>query len=148
MNGLVVCHVTNVTPPINNSIGDIDTKNNGLQANNALLSNALVQVNLSYLYLYHTLPPLSLWQQQRPAVFYLSEYVHMTASSADGSRFVAEVDLSAYVNVPTGQAIAIDSVDFIWQNGTNYDGNVEAMVAANGSLSVQLTDLKPRKCIH
>jgi len=75
--------------------------------------------------------------------FYLSEYVHMTASSADGSRFTAEVDLSAYVNVPTGQAIAIDSVDFIWQNGTNYDGNVEAMVAGNGSLSVQLTDLNP-----
>jgi len=57
MNRLVIGHVTNVTPPINNSIGDIDTKNNGLQANNALLSNALVQDNLSYLYLYYTLLP-------------------------------------------------------------------------------------------
>lgn len=65
MNRLVIGHVGNDWRVINNSTGDIDTKNNGLQANNALLSNVLVQDNLSYLYLYHTLPPLSLWQPQR-----------------------------------------------------------------------------------
>jgi len=75
--------------------------------------------------------------------FYLTETVSLTAAAADGSRFQGTVDLGAYVNVPTGQAIAIDSVDFIWQNGSNYDGNVEGMVAANGALSVQLTDLNP-----
>jgi len=75
--------------------------------------------------------------------FYLTESVGLTAAAADGSRFQGTVDLGAYVNVPTGQAIAIDSVDFIWQNGSNFDGNVEAMVAANGALSVQLTDLNP-----
>ena len=75
--------------------------------------------------------------------FYLTESVGLTAAAADGSRFQGTLDLGAYVNVPTGQAIAIDSVDFIWQNGSNFDGNVEGMVAANGALSVQLTDLNP-----
>ena len=75
--------------------------------------------------------------------FYLTETVGLTAAGADGSRYAGSVDLGAYVNVPTGQAIAIDQVDFVWQNGTNYDGNVEGMVAANGALTVQLTDLNP-----
>jgi hypothetical protein len=75
--------------------------------------------------------------------FYLTETVLLPAASADGTRTTGSVDLSAYVNVPTGQAIAIESVDFIWQNGSLYDGNVEGMVAANGSLTQQLTDLSP-----
>jgi len=75
--------------------------------------------------------------------FYLTETVQLAAAAADGTRNTGTVDLSAYVNVPTGQAIAIESVDFIWQNGSNYDGNVEGMVAANGALSTQLVDLNP-----
>lgn len=75
--------------------------------------------------------------------FYLTEDVALTAAAADGSRFQSTIDLGAYVNVPTGQAIAIESVDFIWQNGSLFDGNVEGMVAANGSLTCQLTDLNP-----
>ena len=51
--------------------------------------------------------------------FYLTETVGLTAAGADGSRYAGSVDLGAYVNVPTGQAIAIDQVDFVWQNGTN-----------------------------
>jgi hypothetical protein len=73
--------------------------------------------------------------------FYLTETVLLAAASGDGSRTTGTVDLSAYVNVPTGQAIAIESVDFIWQNGSNYDGNVEGMLALNGAISMQLTDL-------
>ena len=75
--------------------------------------------------------------------FYLTESVELPANSIDGTRVMGTIDCGAYVNVPTGQAIAIDQVDFIWQNGTNRDGNVEAMVAANGALSYQLTDLNP-----
>jgi len=75
--------------------------------------------------------------------FYLTQTVNVPAASADGTRTTETVDLSAYVNVPTGQAIAIESVDFIWQNGGNHDGNVESFLAANGSLSMQLTDLNP-----
>ena len=75
--------------------------------------------------------------------FYLTETVTIPAASVSGSRVQGTLDLGAYVNVPTGQAIAIESVDFIWQNGSLYDGNVEGMLAANGALSQQLTDLNP-----
>jgi hypothetical protein len=75
--------------------------------------------------------------------FYLTERIQLSAAAADGSRSQGTVDLGAYVNVPTGQAIAIDQVDFIWQNGSNFDGNVEGMLAANGALSMQLADLNP-----
>jgi hypothetical protein len=53
------------------------------------------------------------------------------------------LDLSAYVNVPTGQAIAIDQVDFIYQAGPDYGGDAVGLVAGNGALTVQLTDLNP-----
>ena len=75
--------------------------------------------------------------------FYLTETVLLAAASADGSRATGTIDLGAYVNVPTGQAIAIESVDFVWQNGSLYDGNVEGMLAANGALTQQLVDQNP-----
>jgi hypothetical protein len=79
----------------------------------------------------------------KTGTFYLTERVSLAAAAADGTRSQGTIDLGAYVNVATGQAIAIDQVDFIWQNGSNFDGNVEGMVAANGSLSMQLSDLNP-----
>jgi len=75
--------------------------------------------------------------------FYLTETVIIPAASADGTRIQGSIDLGAYVNVPTGQALAIESVDLVWQNGSNYDGNVEGMLATNGALSMQITDLNP-----
>jgi len=75
--------------------------------------------------------------------FYLTESALIPAASADGTRVAGTIDLGAYVNVATGQAIAIDSVDFVYQNGSNYDGNVEAMLALNGALTAQLVDLNP-----
>ena len=79
----------------------------------------------------------------KTGTFYLTESVLLPAASADGTRVTGTVDLSAYVNVPTGQAIAVESVDFIWQNGSLYDGNINAMLASNGSLSQQLVDTNP-----
>jgi len=75
--------------------------------------------------------------------FYLTETVILPAASIDGTRVAGTIDLGAYVNVATGQAIAIDSVDFVYQNGSNYDGNVNGMLALNGGLSAQLVDLNP-----
>jgi hypothetical protein len=75
--------------------------------------------------------------------FYLNETVTLTAASASASRATGTLDLSAYVNVPTGQAIAIDQVDFIYQQGSMYKGAVNGMLAGNGSLGVQVTDLNP-----
>jgi hypothetical protein len=75
--------------------------------------------------------------------FYLTETVLIPAASADGTIIQGTVDLSAYVNVPTGQAIAIDSVDFITQTGDAYSIDVAGMLNANGSFGFQLTDLNP-----
>jgi len=75
--------------------------------------------------------------------FYLTETVQLTAAALTGSRVQGTIDLGAYVNVPTGQCVAIESVDFVYQNSTDYGGNVTGMLAANGAISVQLSDLNP-----
>lgn len=75
--------------------------------------------------------------------FYLNENVELATLSANGSRVTGTLDLSAYVNVPTGQAIAIDEVDFIWQRGSDFGQNAGQYLGANGTLSTQLTDLNP-----
>jgi hypothetical protein len=75
--------------------------------------------------------------------FYLNETVQIPTLSADGTRVSGTLDLSAYVNVPTGQAIAIDQVDFVYQAGSSFESNPEVMLGANGTLGVQLTDLNP-----
>jgi len=75
--------------------------------------------------------------------FYLTETVTLPNGSADGTRVQSTVDLSAYVNVPTGQAIAIESVDFIYQRGADFVANVESFLLANGTVSTQLVDLNP-----
>lgn len=75
--------------------------------------------------------------------FYLTETVLIPAASAAGTRFVGTIDLGAYVNVPTGQAIAVESVDFIHQAGTDFGGDVAVMLAGNGAVTTQLTDLNP-----
>ena len=51
--------------------------------------------------------------------FYLTETVTLPINNpaGAGNRLTGTIDLSAYVNVPTGQAIAIDQVDFIYQAG-------------------------------
>jgi len=74
--------------------------------------------------------------------FYLTETITLTTSTDSGERVQGSIDLGAYVNVATGQAVAIESVDFVYQN-TAEAGDVASMVTANGSLSAQLTDLNP-----
>jgi hypothetical protein len=75
--------------------------------------------------------------------FYLTETVTMAAGQANGTRTQATMDLSAYINVPTGQALAIESVDFIVQRDGDFGGAVTLFLAGNGSISTQLTDLNP-----
>ncbi len=62
--------------------------------------------------------------------FYLTETVTLTAGTANGDRLQGSIDMGAYVNVATGQAIAIDQVDVVFQNGTDFGGNVNTMLAA------------------
>jgi len=75
--------------------------------------------------------------------FYLTETVSIAAGSADNTRFQGTIDLGAYVNVPTGQAVAIEQVDFIYQVDSGYGGNVSGMLTGNGAITVQLSDLNP-----
>jgi len=75
--------------------------------------------------------------------FYLTETVTIPGGSAAATRVSGTIDLGAYVNVATGQAIAIDQVDFIYQDGSTFKSAIAGMVAANGSLGGQLVDLNP-----
>nr|AGA18422.1 hypothetical protein [uncultured marine virus] len=74
--------------------------------------------------------------------FYLTDTALLPAGSAPGTRVQATIDLGAYVNVPTGQAIAIESVDFIYQTADG-NGSGNELLAADGAIGVQLTDLNP-----
>tara|TARA_B100001559_G_C16217829_1_gene491967 strand:- start:75 stop:626 length:552 start_codon:yes stop_codon:yes gene_type:complete len=75
--------------------------------------------------------------------FYLTETVTIPANSADGTITQGVIDLGAYVNVATGQAVAVESVDYVYQVGSNLSSDVARMLAANGSLASQLSDLNP-----
>ena len=75
--------------------------------------------------------------------FYLTESVQLPAATASGTSSQGTIDLGAYVNVPTGQALAIESVDFILQRDAPYGQDYNVMLAGNGAISMQLTDLNP-----
>ena len=75
--------------------------------------------------------------------FYLTETVTIPSATATSNRVQGTIDLGAYVNVPTGQAVAIESVDFIFQNTDDYGGQVEGMLNGNGAITLQLSDLNP-----
>ena len=75
--------------------------------------------------------------------FYLTETITLPATSADGTVIQGSIDLGAYVNVATGQAVAVESVDFVYQVGSTFSSDVANMTDANGSIASQLTDLNP-----
>ena len=76
--------------------------------------------------------------------FYLTETVTVPAATFDGGRVQGTIDLGAYVNVATGQAVAIESVDFVHQGGSTYSSNPADLLAGNGTLGAQLSDLNPQ----
>ena len=75
--------------------------------------------------------------------FWLTENVTLTAGSAASSRFQGTIDLGAYVDVGDQQAIAIESVDWVWQTGTYYGNEFLSFLNNSGSVGAQLTDLNP-----
>ncbi len=75
--------------------------------------------------------------------FYLTESVLLAAGAATGARVQGNIDLGAYISVPNGQALAIDKVDFIYQQGADFDGNPTGLVGNDATLGVQVTDLNP-----
>jgi hypothetical protein len=75
--------------------------------------------------------------------FYLTETVTLLSTVTDGQRVQGSIDLGAYVNVATGQAIAVESVDFVFQAGADYGSAGKDFLDASGAISVQLSDLNP-----
>lgn len=75
--------------------------------------------------------------------FYLTETVLLPTGSVDGTIVTDTMDLSAYVNVPTGQAIAIESVDFIYQVEDQFGGLLGTIATSDSSFTTQLVDLNP-----
>ena len=75
--------------------------------------------------------------------FYLTDTVTLAAGSPPGTRGQVAIDLGAYVNVPTGQAIAVESVDFIYQSADG-GGSGNELLQADGAITAQLTDLNPQ----
>ena len=63
--------------------------------------------------------------------FYLTETVTIPANSADGTRVTGSLDLGAYVNVATSQAVAVESVDVVIQQGGNLKQLNKDLLAAD-----------------
>jgi len=75
--------------------------------------------------------------------FWLTEVVTLPALMVAGTRVQGTIDLGAYVDVGDQQALAIESVDFLHQVGTDFGSNVDGMLNGNGAITSQLTDLNP-----
>jgi len=75
--------------------------------------------------------------------FWLTETVSLAAATGPGGRNQGTIDLGAYVDVGDQQAIAVESVDYIWQVGVDFGSDIASMLVGNGSLGAQLTDLNP-----
>jgi len=75
--------------------------------------------------------------------FFLNQTVTLPAANASGTFVQNTIDIASLVNAPVGQAIEIESVDFTIQRADLYTSDVESMVAGNGSIDFQLTDLNP-----
>jgi len=75
--------------------------------------------------------------------FYLTETITLPGSVATGARVQGSIDLGAYVSVANSQAVAVESVDFIYQTKLTGGSDVGQMLDANGAITTQLTDLNP-----
>lgn len=75
--------------------------------------------------------------------FRLTETVTIPDTSVSGTRVTGTIDLGAYINVATGQAISVELVDFIVQIGDDFAGPISQGAAGDYSLNSQLVDLNP-----
>ena len=75
--------------------------------------------------------------------FYLTETVTLPNATASGGRVQGSIDLGAYVNVATGQEVAIEYVDCILQIGSEYGGRSSQVAEVKASLGKKRTDVSP-----
>jgi len=67
----------------------------------------------------------------------------MDAASAINSRFTSTMDIGSLVDVGDRQGLSIEQCDIIHQAGPDFGGDVEAMLASNGAITTQVSDLNP-----
>jgi len=75
--------------------------------------------------------------------FWLTETVTLPVTGVSGDRAAGTIDLGAYVDVGDQQAIAIESVDFVLQIGTDFAGPIAQSCTADSAFTYQLSDLNP-----
>jgi len=81
--------------------------------------------------------------RSKTSTFWLTETVAIPAATISGARASGTMDIGSLVDVGDQQALSIESVDFIHQVGSDYGGDVESMLATNGAITTQLSDLNP-----
>lgn len=79
----------------------------------------------------------------KTASFYLTETVNIPAGATSGSTVQSSIDIGGLVNIASSEALAIESVDFIYQIGADYDGTLADLDASPYTVSVQATDQNP-----
>ena len=81
----------------------------------------------------------------KTSTFWLTETVTIPAASPSGAtgRASGTIDIGSLVDVGDQQALSIESVDYIHQVSSDFGGDVEAMLATNGAITTQLSDLNP-----
>ena len=57
--------------------------------------------------------------------FYVTETVTIPSTAVASDRVQGQIDMSSYINAPTGQGVAIESVDFVWQAGADFGTDIE-----------------------
>jgi hypothetical protein len=75
--------------------------------------------------------------------FWLTETVILPFGSVAGTRVQSTLDLGSYINVAQGYAIGVEQADFIFQNGSDWGGDVASMLTGPGAITVQLSSLNP-----
>jgi len=81
--------------------------------------------------------------RSKTSTFWLTETVEIPNGTGPGVRVSGTIDIGSLVDVGDQQALSIESVDFIHQVGSDYGGDVEAMLISNGAITTQLSDLNP-----
>jgi len=81
----------------------------------------------------------------KTASFWLTETVTIPAGSPSGApgRASGTMDIGSLVDVGDQQALSIESVDYIHQVSSDFGGDVESMLVANGAITTQVSDLNP-----
>jgi len=79
----------------------------------------------------------------KTGTFHLTETVRMDANQVNGTRNQGSIDLGAYVNVATGQALSVSNVSWIIQRDGDFGSELSAFAVGNCGISFQVSDLNP-----